>query len=235
MFGRYCFRALGLICLVLPFTGCTSSGIDAITVSPTLTDFEGSGNVQLTAIATIGHGSGHPATYEDVTKLVTWSTPLEEVANVSSSGYVTIVGYGVTPINATINGFTGVVSASATVCSATPSTVTGSSAITCPAITTPSLRPKTRLSLVRGVRTAGMPGEVVQFRVIGTSRDSGAQEDMTENVKWSSTDESVATVSRSGLVTAAGKGHATIMATLTNEDKTAVAAAAQFTVTGSAR
>jgi uncharacterized protein YjdB len=236
MISRYCFRALGLICLVLPFIGCAASGIDSIAVSPTLTDFEGAGNVQLTAIATVGHGPGHPATYEDVTKLVTWSTPLEEVANVgSSTGYVTIVGYGIAPINASINGFTGVVTGSATVCSATPSTITGSSAITCPAITVASLRPKTTLSLVRGVRTAGMPGEVVQFRVIGTSRDSGAQEDMTEDVKWSSTDESVATVSKSGLVTAVGKGSATIMATLTNEDKTAVAAAANFTVTGSAR
>ncbi len=45
-------------------------------------------------------------------------------------------------------------------------------------------------------------------------------------------DASVATVSRTGLVTATGEGSATIMATLTNQDKTAVAAAAQFTVNG---
>jgi hypothetical protein len=234
MFGRNCFKALGLICLALPFTGCTSSGIDAITVSPTLTDFEGHGNVQLTAIATIGHGSGHPATYEDVTKLVTWSTPLAGVADVSTSGYVTMVGYGITPINATINGFTGVVSSNATVCSATPNT-TGAGAIVCPALATPTFQPKTRLALVRGERSVGTPGEVVQFRVNGISHDSGASEDMTERVVWSSTDESVATVSKSGLVMATGKGKATIMATLANEDKTAVAAAAEFTVAGSGR
>jgi hypothetical protein len=70
-----------------------------------LKDFEGSGNVQLTAIATIGHGTGHPAMYEDVTKLVKWSTPLAQVAEVDSNGYGTIVGYGVTEVNATINGF----------------------------------------------------------------------------------------------------------------------------------
>jgi hypothetical protein len=231
MFGRYCLRALGLICLVLPFSGCTATGIDAITVSPTLTDFEGAGgSVQLTAIATIGHGS-HPATYENVTKEVTWSTPLTQVASVNSSGYVTIVGLGLTQIVATINGYTGVVSGNSTVCAEIPGSTTG---ITCPTITT-SFRPRTRLSLVRGARTVTMPGEVVQFRVIGTSRDTGAQEDMTDGVTWSSTDESVATVSRSGLVTGVGQGTATIMAALTSADKTAVAAAAKFTVTGSAR
>jgi Bacterial Ig-like domain (group 2) len=235
MFGRSCFGALGLICLVLPFSGCTATGIDAVTVTPTLTDFEGGGNVQLTAIATIGHGPGHPATYEDVTKLVTWSTPLAQVANVSASGYVTIVGYGIAPIDATIHGFTGVVSSNATVCSATPSSVTGSSAISCPAITVPTFQPRTRLSLVHGVRTAGMPGEVVQFRVMGTPRETGVQEEMTNNVTWTSTDESVAMVSKSGLVTAVGKGTATIMATLTNEDRTAVAAAAAFKVTGAGK
>lgn len=80
-----------------------------------------------------------------------------------------------------------------------------------------------------------MPGEVVQFRVIGTSRDTGDQEDLTDSIAWSSTNESVATVSRSGLVTGVGKGTATIIATLTNTDKTAVAAAATFTVAGSTR
>ena len=235
MFRRYGLGALGLICLVLPFTGCTATGIDSVTVTPTLTDFEGGGNVQLTAIATIGHGSGHPATYEDVTKLVTWSTPLTQVASVSATGYVTIVGYGVAPIEATIHGFTGVVSSSATVCSATPSTVTGSSAINCPSISIPTFQPKTRLSLARGARSAGMPGEVVQFRVDGISHETGARDDMTENVAWSSSDESVATVSRSGLVTAVGKGSATIMAKLINDDKTAVAAAARFTVGGAAK
>jgi hypothetical protein len=232
MFGRYCLRALGLICLALPFTGCTSSGIDAITVSPTLTDFDGAGgNVQLTAIATIGHGS-HPATYEDVTKQAAWSTPLAEVATVNSSGYVTVVGLGITPITASINGFTGVVSGSSTVCA---EIVGGTNSTSCPTVSTTTWKTKTRLSLVQGIRTVSIPGEVVQLRVIGTSRDTGAQDDLTDGVIWTSSDESVATVSKSGLVTAVGRGAATIMATLTNEDKTAVAAATKFTVTGTGR
>jgi hypothetical protein len=223
--------ALGLICLVLSFTGCTATGIDAITVSPTITDFEGvGGSVQLTAIATINHG-GHPATYENITNQVSWSTPLAEVAQVNSSGYVTLIGYGVTQITATAKGYQGVVSGSATVCAQQPPPATNT--ITCPSVGA-SFRPKTTLSFVRGERTASMPGEVVQFRVIGTTHETGAEDEMTDAVTWSSTNESVATVSRSGLVTSVGRGTATIMATLTNEDRTAVAAAANFTV-GSAR
>jgi len=228
MFRRYCLGALGLICLVLPFTGCTSTSIDAITVSPTVTDFEGlGGSVQLTAIATINHGN-HPATYENITNQVKWSTPLAEVAQVNASGYVTLIGYGITQITATTNGFQGVVSGSATVCAEPPPTSSGTSGFSCPSVAT--FKPKTTLSLVRGERTVSMPGEVVQFHVIGSTRETGAEDDMTEAVTWSSTNESVATVSRSGLVTGVGRGTATIMATLTNEDKTAVAAAANFTV-----
>ena len=105
MFSRNSFKALGLVCLLLPFTACTSTTIDAITVTPTVTDFDGAGGtVQLTAMATINHG-GHPSTYENVTDQVTWSTPLAQVAKVNSSGFVTIVGLGLTQITATVSGF----------------------------------------------------------------------------------------------------------------------------------
>jgi trimeric autotransporter adhesin len=231
MLGRDCLKVLGLVCLVLPFSGCTSTGIDSITVSPLVTDFDGAGGtVQLTATATIGHGPDHPATYEDVTKEVTWSTPLTEVASVNTSGFVTVVGLGLTQINATVNGFTGVVSGSATVCAEIPG---GTSGITCPSIA--AERPRTRLSMVRGARTVGMPGEALQLRVNGTSGENGAKEDMTDSVKWTSSDESVATVSSSGLVTGVGRGTATIMAILTNPDRTAVAAGTTITVQGSGR
>ena len=232
MLGRDCLKVLGLVCLVLPFSGCTSTGIDSITVSPLVTDFDGAGGtVQLTAIATIGHGPDHPATYEDVTKEVTWSTPLEGVASVNSSGFVTVVGLGLTQINAAVNGYTGVVSGSATVCAEITG---GTSTFTCPSIGGAE-RPKTRLSMVRGARTVGMPGEALQLRVNGASGENGAKEDMTDSVKWVSSNESVATVSSSGLVTGVGRGTATIMAILTNPDRTAVAAATTFTVKGSGR
>jgi uncharacterized protein YjdB len=58
----------------------------------------------------------------------------------------------------------------------------------------------------------------------------GAQEDLTDNVQWTSSSESVATVSKSGMVTAVGPGMATIMAAQTNADRTVVATATEFKV-----
>jgi trimeric autotransporter adhesin len=225
MFGRHCLKALGLICLVLPFTGCTSTNVDAVVVTPTVTDFQGvGGHVQLTAIATINHGS-HPATYEDVTDEVTWSTPLTAVAHVSSSGYVTIVGLGLTQITATINGYQGVVSGNTTVCAEVPGSTT---TITCPSVSA-SDRPASKLSLVQTSRSAARLGETRQFTAVRTST-AGDQEDLTDSVKWTSSDESVATVSKSGMVTGIGQGSATIMASVTNADRTVVASATNYTV-----
>lgn len=225
MFTRNSFRALGLICLVLPFTACSSTTIDAIVVTPTLTDFDGaSGNVQLTAMATINHGS-HPATYENVTDQVTWSTPLAEVAHINSSGYVTIVGLGLTQITATVSGFGGPISGSSTVCAEIPGSTT---TITCPSVSAADRRP-TKLSLIHGTGAPATPGETRQFSAMRTSLES-AQEDLTDSVKWTSSDESVATVSKSGMVTAVGPGSATIMAAQTNSDNTVVAAATEFKV-----
>ncbi len=225
MFSRNSFRALGLICLVLPFTACTSTTIDAITVTPTVTDFDGaSGHVQLTAMATINHG-GHPSTTENVTSLVTWSTPLPQVAQVNSSGYVTVVGLGLTQITATVSGFGGPVSGNSTVCAEIPGSTT---TITCPSVTTARQSPS-RLTLAQPTREAATPGETRQFFARRTSLE-GAQEDLTGSVKWTSSDESVARVSESGMVTAVGPGSATIMAAVTNEEKTVVAAATELKV-----
>jgi uncharacterized protein YjdB len=224
-------KVIGFAFLVLPFTGCSSSEIDSITITPTVTDFEGvGGSIQLTAIGKVGHGPYHPASYSDVTKLVTWSTPQVNVATVDATGNVTIAGLGLTAVNATIKGFTGVMSAAATVCATVPATATAASPLTCPVVTTPALRAGAALSLVRGVRHVDAPGETLQLRVVGTSSDSGLEEEMTDSVTWGSSNESVATVSRSGLVTAVGGGKATIVAKIVNQDLSAVAAAAVFTV-----
>lgn len=225
MFSRNSFRALGLICLVLPFSACTSTTINAITVTPTVTDFEGaSGTVQLTAIATINHGS-HPATYENVTDQVTWTTPLAQVAKVNSSGFVTIVGLGLTQITATVSGFGGPVSGSSTVCAEIPGSTT---TITCPTVSSARKSPS-RLTLDQPTREAATPGETRQFFARRTSLE-GAQEELTDSVQWTSTNESVATVSKSGMVTAVGPGSATIMAAVTNDDKTVIAVATELEV-----
>lgn len=116
MFDRFRLGTLLLGCLVVPFIGCGSAtGVDSIAVTPATVTLPGVGlTAQLTATATINHGS-HPATYEDVTDQVTWSTSSKNFATVSTSGLVTSIGPGTAQIKASMNGFTGVVSSSATV------------------------------------------------------------------------------------------------------------------------
>ena len=227
MFGRDSLKVLGLICLVLPFAGCSSTQIDAITVTPTTTNFAGlGGHVQLKAIATINHGA-HPSTYEDVTDQVSWSTPLPQILTISSSGNVTIIGTGITQVVGTINGYPGVVSGDATVCAQLINPPTGG--FTCSGDGGPAFRRGARLSLVQGVKEPATPGETRQFMAVRTSVDGG-QRDLTDSVIWTSSDESVATVNESGTVTALNLGTTTIMASVTNSDRTVVAAAANLKV-----
>jgi uncharacterized protein YjdB len=221
MFDRFRLGTVLLIGLAMPFIGCgSSSEVDSIQVTPSAVSFGGTGlTAQLTAIGTVGHG-GHPATYVNVTDQVTWSSDAPEVASVSSSGLVTATGPGTIQITASINGY--------------PGDVTGSSAITVtlPTSSERGVGPGTALSVIGGAQTAATPGEATQFRVVRTSGATGVQEDLTNSVTWSSTNAGVATVSKSGLVMGLSQGMTTITATVTNPDKTVVAAAAPFTVGG---
>ena len=227
MFGRDSLKVLGLICLVLPFTGCSSTQIDAIAVTPTTTNFEGlGGHVQLTAIATINHGA-HPATYEDVTDQVSWSAPLPQILTISSTGNVTITGTGITQVVGTINGFPGVVSGNATVCAQLVNPPAGG--FTCASDGGPTVRRGTKLSVVQNVKEPATPGETRQFMAVRTSGEGG-QQDLTDSVTWTSSDKSVATVNESGMVTALSHGTTTIMASVTNSDRTVVAAAVNLNV-----
>jgi hypothetical protein len=120
MFDRIRLGTLFLTFLVVPFVvGCgSSSQIDSITVSPATLTFTSVGSTatgQLTATGTINHGI-HPSTTENVTNLVTWSSSSSPIATVGpKTGIVTAMGPGVAVITATMNGFTGVLSSSATV------------------------------------------------------------------------------------------------------------------------
>jgi len=207
----------------VPFLGCGSSTeIDSIQVTPSTMTFGSAGLTgQLKATASIGHGN-HPATTEDVTDLVTWSSGSVDVATVTSGangGLVTSVGPGSIQITASINGFTGVVSASSTI------TVTGTTG------TGPTNSDVTSISIIPGAQAVASPNETGQFIAIGTTA-SGATLNLTTKAIWSSSSPSVATVViNSGLVTAVGQGVSTISAIYTNADRTVATGVATFTVT----
>ena len=106
MFGRDCLKVLGLICFVLPFTGCTNSQVSTIQISPSAQSLAVGQTVQLTATGTIEHGS-HPASSQDVTDEVSWSSSAPTVATVNSSGLVSAAAAGSAIISASMAGATG--------------------------------------------------------------------------------------------------------------------------------
>jgi hypothetical protein len=224
MFNRFSFGALLLACLAVPFTSCnnSSSGLDSIAVTPATASMAvGGGTLQLTATGTFGNGA-HP-TKQDITSLVTWASSITGVAAVSSTGVVTAVSAGQTTITASAQGFNGPVSSSATI------TVTGAG--------TGPTGGAVSLAIIPTSQSVAGPGDTSQFIAIGTA-SSGATEDLTGLVTWTSSSAQIATIGSfaitgtvPGLATAVSKGTVTMTAEYTNTITGAVSTGtATFTV-----
>jgi hypothetical protein len=216
MSARNCFKVLGLICIVLPFTGCSNTQVASIQVAPATQSLAVGETVQYTATGIVGHGS-HPSSSSNVTDQVTWTSSAPAVATVSSSGLATGVGAGTTTITASMSGS---ISATATL------TVTASGGGTAGG----SL---VSLAIIPGTQSVASPTQTTQFIAIGTT-SSGATEDLTSQVTWGSSSAQVATISAGGLATAVSKGTCTITAIASNAGGTVVTGTATFTVTGGA-
>ncbi len=227
MFGRDCFKVLGLMCLILPFTACTTGdpSLTSIVVSPTTMNFGGAGlQTQLTATGYFTH-PGHPAVTEDITNQVTWASSTVGCVTVSQTGMITS-GSNVCSnilVTASAPGFNGLISGSMTVNVTQP---TGGGGGTTTDVT--------KLTITPGADSVSLPGQTGQFIAIGTT-SSGAQVNLTTNAAaWGSSNASVATIGvASGLATATGAGTTTITAIYANADGTAATGQATFTVTGS--
>lgn len=129
---------------------------------------------------------------------VVWSTSNPKVATVSENGKVVAVGKGTCTIKATVEGVgekTCIVRCNFKSSDATPA----------PDPTpTPSSTSSTEIKINKTDFTLFHAGETARLRISGT----------TSTVVWSSSDTDVATVDKSGQVTAMGKGTCTITATV---------------------
>jgi flavin reductase (DIM6/NTAB) family NADH-FMN oxidoreductase RutF len=217
MFNRTCLNALLLAGLALSVVGCTTTtGLDSMVVAPTTASLVvGGPTLQMTAMGT--YGNAKDTSTQNVTSQVTWTSAITGVATVNSSGVVTAVGAGATTITGTAAGFAGPVSSSATI------TVTGSGVGAGGDVVS--------LAVIPSAQSVAAPTQTSQFIAIGTT-SSGATENLTGQVAWSSSSVQVATISSSGLATGVGQGTTTITAIAANADKTVATATATFTVVG---
>ena len=214
MFSRGFFKVFALICLVIPFTGCTNTEVSAIQISPATQSLAVGQTVQFTASGYIGHGS-HTASAQDVTSQVTWTSSTPAVATVNASGMATAVGAGTTTISASMPGTSG---ATATVTATAASGGTAGGTLV-------------SIAIIPSSQSVASPSQTSQFIAIGTT-NSGATENITNQAAWSSSSAQVATINAGGLATAQGKGTTTITAIATNSNNTVVTGTATFTVTG---
>ena len=117
----------------------------------------------------------------NLTTQVQWISSNAQVATVNASGLATAVGAGTT----TITAYSGGLTASTTltvVISGTVSTAT--------------------LAIIPTSANATFAGETTQFIAIGNLTGNGAITNLTNNVSWSSSDVSVATIDQAGLASA---------------------------------
>jgi len=253
MYNRFCFGALLIACLAVPFTGCnnTNTGLTTIVISPTTVTvtlapqgFQ-QGQNQFTAIGYYGH-AGHQTT-QDITDQVTWSSSLTQVATINNLGLATATGFnpatgegwtGVTNITASAPGFNGDIVSNA-------ATFTVTACTSCSSTSSGSIG---SLLVIPNAQSVVAPGDTGQFQVIGTS-STGATLDLTAspNLVWSSSASSVGVFCTAaavpsptctssdvapGLITGTGQGLTTITAIYTNPSTNAVATGtATFTVT----
>jgi uncharacterized protein YjdB len=194
-------RVLLLIAaLLLPLAGCSNPLAVSISVSPTTQSIGAGQTAQFTATGVFGHGN-HPSSTEDLTNSATWTSSAPGVATISASGVATGVSAGTTTITASINGFTGLVSASATLM------VTGSSG----GGGTPS-----SIAIIPNTQLVTTVGYTAQFQAIETTA-TGSTVDVTNTATWGSSSPSIATIGAStGLATAVSLGTVTITATYTS-------------------
>jgi hypothetical protein len=135
--------------------------------------------VQYKAYGTYNRGGSHPSQNQDITSQVDWMSNAVAVATIDSTGLATITGAGTTSITASLNGIV--------------STVTLTNASNLPA------NSLTAITVIPTAQTLTSIGEPSQFIAIGTFNTNPMTQDITNQVRWQSSDVKVATINSAGL------------------------------------
>jgi Bacterial Ig-like domain (group 2) len=164
---------LSLVCLALSIVGCSApQGLDSVQVTPATQSLTAGQTAQLKAMGTFGNAT-HPST-QDITGTVTWNSTTPAVATVNSSGVVTAVGAGTTTITASATAYNGPISSSAGITVAATSGGTnggsGGSILS--------------LTIIPSGIDFGSLGDSGQFLAIGTFSAAPTVRDLTNSVKW---------------------------------------------------
>lgn len=208
-------KTINLLLLGFSLAGCGTVGHEPLSMSVTpqaasMTQLHQS--QQFTAQAQLDHMAG----LQDVTHSASWSSSNPKVATVDASGLATAVGSG----SATITAQSGGVTASANVSVSLTSGGGGGGT---------SSHDLTAITIIPASQPTAVVGEPVQFLAIGSFNSSPLTQDMTQSVKWMSSDVSVATINSAGLAMVVGAGGTTT--TITAIGRTSVGSLITATAT----
>jgi hypothetical protein len=205
--------ALTLFSVPFFLAGCLSKSLTSLQVVPAAGGATAAvGQTSQFQALAVYTESGHATTTQDMTKQATWQSSTPAIATINSTGLATGVSPGTGPISANLQGAFG--------------TVVGTSNITVTAGAGGNL---SSLAIIPGAQAVGTLNETGQFIAIGTLV-TGATEDLTNQVAWSSSDVKVATVNSSGLATGLNPGATTITGMATVSGSAVTTATAIFTV-----
>jgi len=146
---------------------------------------------------------------KDITNSVSWTSSNPSVATIDSSGLATSVGPGATTITAIKDGLSAAATLSLT-------------------------SDLTQVTIIPSSQIIDVLGEPAQFIAIGTYSDNPTMRDITNQVRWVSSDVSVATINSAGLALAvgAGSGSTTITALGTTNSGAVITGTAILTSCG---
>lgn len=193
-----------------PVTGLTSVSVVPSTQPITVLG-------QTAQFVAIGSYTGVTPPSQDLTQSVTWSSSAPGIATINSNGLATAISAGTATITATgrtSNG--GAVVGTATLTVSSSSTAGGLTAI----------------SIIPTTQVVYSTGETSQYIAIGTFTGvTPVTQDITNspNLKWISSDISVATINPSGLATETGFGTTAITAEWVQTGAATITGAATFT------
>jgi hypothetical protein len=208
----------GLTLFSAPFflTGCLSKSLTSLQVVPAAGGATAAvGQTSQFQALAVYTESGHATTTQDMTDQATWQSSTPAIATISSTGLATGVSAGTGPISATLQGAFG--------------TVVGTSSITVTAaVSGGGGGSLSSLAIIPTTQVVTTLNETGQFIAIGTLA-TGASEDLTNQVAWSSSDVKVATINSSGLVTGLNPGTTTITVIATVSGSAVTTATATFT------
>lgn len=189
---RRALAIFSLLSVTVLLTSCCgkffkdATDLVAVSISPSNNTITPGNTQQFSATGTYQSSSGSTG---DITGQTVWTSSDPSVATIDASGIATGVAYGST----TIKGTCGCYDSSVTL-------TVGSQSVTLTSITvTPS---------GQSIKVASTQ----QYTAMGTYSNSTTA-NISTSVTWSSSDQTVITISSTGLATAKGTGSATIMAT----------------------